>query len=100
MASANARLLALDQRLEDLHNLQVRLTAKIDTMVPQLVRLDAVDERLDEQDTKFERLIAKLDVLVPAVARLEVKAGAWGAVGGLMAVVVSLAVAVLARMTM
>ena len=48
-------------------------------------RLGAVETELSELRAAQLRLFNRLDDLIPAVARLEVKAGMWGAVGGLLA---------------
>ena len=55
-------------------------------------------ERLDQLYESQERLLGKLDELIPAVARLEVKAGVWGGVGGLLATLITIALAFAARM--
>lgn len=68
----------------------------------QLARLTAQqesgDERLEQLHDSQERLLRKLDELIPAVARLEVKAGVWGGVGGLLATLVTIALAFAVRM--
>ncbi|MCE5272043.1 hypothetical protein LLH00_12275 [bacterium] len=68
----------------------------------EIARLDAQqefsDERLDRLYDSQARLLRKLDELIPAVARLEVKAGVWGGVGGLLATLATIGLAIAARM--
>ena len=47
---------------------------------------------------KHDQLIVKLDLLIPAVARLEVKSGFYGAVGGIMAALLTIGIALAAKL--
>jgi hypothetical protein len=60
-------------------------------------RQDALEQKVALVYEHQARLIRKLDDLIPAVARLEVKAGVWGGVGGLLATLVTVALAFAAR---
>jgi len=48
-------------------------------------KVEDTDKRISRIDYNTEKIFQRLDLLAPAVARLEVKAGMWGAVGGLLA---------------
>jgi|GEM_PF-6249859 hypothetical protein len=61
-------------------------------------RVDSLEQRAEEIYKGQQRLLRKLDKLIPAVARLEVKAGVWGGVGGVLAALVVIALAVAVRM--
>ena len=61
-------------------------------------RQDSFDERLEAMFQSQARLLKKIDELIPAVARLEVKAGIWGAVGGVLAALAVIAVAFASRL--
>ncbi len=61
-------------------------------------RVDSLEQRAEDIYEGQQRLLRKLDKLIPAVARLEVKAGVWGGVGGVLAALVVIALAVAARM--
>jgi len=61
-------------------------------------RLDSLAQRAEEICDTQLRLVARLDELIPAVARLEVKAGVWGGVGGILAALLLIALAVAARL--
>lgn len=60
-------------------------------------RVDSLEQRAEDIYLGQQHLLEKLDELIPAVARLEVKAGVWGGVGGLLAALVVIALAVAAR---
>jgi len=61
-------------------------------------RVDSLEQRAEDIYEGQQRLLRKLDKLIPAVARLEVKAGVWGGVGGVLAALVVIALAVAVRM--
>ncbi len=61
-------------------------------------RVDSLEQRAEDIYEGQQRLLRKLDKLIPAVARLEVKAGVWGGVGGLLAALAVIALAVAVRM--
>lgn len=61
-------------------------------------RVDSLEQRAEDIYDGQQHLLEKLDELIPAVARLEVKAGVWGGVGGVLAALVVIALAVAARM--
>lgn len=60
-------------------------------------RVDSLEQRAEDIYEGQQRLLRKLDKLIPAVARLEVKAGVWGGVGGVLAALVVIALAVAVR---
>ena len=61
-------------------------------------KVDSLEQRAEDIYEGQQHLLEKLDELIPAVARLEVKAGVWGGVGGLLAALAVIALAVVARM--
>ena len=61
-------------------------------------RVDSLEHRAEEIYEGQQHLLEKLDELIPAVARLEVKAGVWGGVGGVLAALAVIALAVAARL--
>ncbi len=58
----------------------------------------AHDQDIRTLFTKHDQLITKLDQLIPAVARLEVKSGFYGAVGGIMAALLTIGIALAAKL--
>ena len=61
-------------------------------------RIEALERRAEEIYECQLRAVERLDELIPAVARLDVKAGVWGGVGGLLAVLVMAATAIVLKM--
>ena len=61
-------------------------------------RVDSLEHRAEDIYEGQQHLLEKLDELIPAVARLEVKAGIWGGVGGVLAALAVIALAVAARL--
>ena len=57
-------------------------------------RVLALEQSHGRLQANQDKLIVKLDELIPAVAELRVKAGVWGGVGGILAIVVTLGIAV------
>lgn len=66
------------------------------TKEADLARLEersaSVAEALKRIEGNTAEIFRQLDQLRPAVARLEVKSGAWGLIGGILAVLISMGV--------
>ena len=60
-------------------------------------RLISIEANVQQLHTNQDKLFGKLDDLIPAVRELKVKTGLWGATGGLLAALVTLAIAIASK---
>jgi hypothetical protein len=87
LAELKTRITGIERRHNEMQESQIRIFGKLEKLIRHFARLEGLIPAVET-----------LNKLIPAVARLEVKAGIWGGIGGILAALLVIGIAVATQM--